>query len=527
MKSRIKSFFHSIFKLLKKKRVYIPLIIVIIVVVLTGGKDTGAVENITIEEKEFVQEVALTGKVKAASNVSMGFELSGRVADIKKQVGEEVEANEVIANIANADKQASVIRAQANLSAQLANLNEVRRGSRPEDVRIAETDVLTAQNTRMQSLQSLVEAVREAYDKSDDALRSKVDALYKNPRSVNPEIFAVSDNYPLEKSLNDQRLRIGEAIAIWQKTALTLSSASLTPERIAEARKNLSDMKRFLNDLALAVSTLQESGALSQTTIDGYKVNMSSARTSINGASSALTAAEQSYNSAVTGVTRAEETLSLKKVGSTVEQIQGEEARYKSAQADLLSAQAELSKTLIRAPFKGIVTKIDIKKGEIVSPNTPVIDIIAKDTYEVETYASETDISKLQPNQMAYMTFDACSKDEKANEKVVQIDPAETIKDGVNTYKVLLSLVNFKLQSCEVKPGMTANIVIETARKPGSIVIPQEAVRLKDSRKMVTVVRNGKTVDVPVSTGGIDTQGNIEVLSGLNVGDTIQIIVKK
>ncbi len=525
MKSRIKSFFQYLFGALKKKRVFIPLIIIIIIILLTAGGGETKVEYLTIEQKEFIQEVALTGKVKAVSDVSMGFELSGRVADIKKTVGQEVEANEVIANIANTDKQASLIRAQASVDVQLAALNEARQGSRAEDIRIAETDVLTAQNAQAQSLQSLVEAIGEAYTKSDDVVRSKVDVLYKNPRTVNPEIFAVADNYALQISLNNQRLKIGESLAIWQKTALGLSPEKFTQERIVEARKNLSDMQKFLNDLSFAASTLQESPALPQATIDAYKANISAARTTINAASATLTSAEQSYNAAVTGLQRSQDTLALKKT-STPEKIQAEEARLKSAQADLLSAQADYNKTLIRAPFKGVVTRVDVKKGEIVSPNTPVIDVIAKDSYEVETYASEIDISKLKQGQPAYMTFDACSKDEKAEEVVTRIDPAETIKDGVNTYKVLLSLTHFKLQSCDVKTGMTANIVIETARKSGSIVVPQEAIKLKSARKMVTVTRNGKTSEVAVSTGGIDTQGNIEILSGLNPGDVIQITVK-
>ncbi len=525
MKSRIKSFFHGSFRLLKKKRVFIPLIVVVIIVLISARGSAENIQSLVIEQKEFVQEVSLTGKVKAVSDVSMGFELSGRVADIKKTVGQEVEANEIIANIANTDKQASLIRAQASVDVQLAALNEARKGSRAEDIRIAETDVLTAENTLTQSLQSLVEAIGEAYTKSDDVVRSKVDALFKNPRTVNPEIFAVSDNYNLQISINKQRLEIGEALAIWQKNALGLSSDKFTQERITEARTNLANMKKFLNDLSFAASTLQDSIALSQATIDTYRANISTARTTINGASAALTSAEQTYNNAVTGLKRSQDTLVTKKI-STPEKIQAEEARLKSAQADLLSAQAEYGKTLIRAPFKGVVTRIDVKKGEIVSPNTPVIDVIAKDSYEVETYASEIDISKVQKGQTAYMTFDACNKDEKAQEMVMQIDPAETVKDGVNTYKVLLSLVNFKLQSCEVKTGMTANIVIETARKPGAIVVPQEAITLKSARKMVKVIRNGKESDIAVSTGGIDTQGNIEILSGLIPGDEVRFTVK-
>ncbi len=63
----------------------------------------------------------------------------------------------------------------------------------------------------------------------------------------------------------------------------------------------------------------------------------------------------------------AQDNLALKKAGYTAEQIQAEEAQVKSSEANVMAYQAQLNKTIIRAPFNGVVTKQDAKVGEIIT----------------------------------------------------------------------------------------------------------------------------------------------------------------
>lgn len=519
MRHRIKHFLGYF----KKKRVYIPATIVAIIafVVFGTGNGSGKEEKITVAPATFVQEVLVTGKVVAAQNVEMGFESSGRVARVNVKVGEQVSEGQVVASLSNGDEASTIQQRQAQVDAEAAKLAELRRGARAEDLIIAEADVTSAQTSYEQKLQALIDEIKDAYAKSDDAVRSRVDQLYTNPRSANPEIISF-DNYPLRLSLNDQRLRAGESLAKWNASLSKLTVSAYSESALTEARTYLSQMRTFTNDLTSAVSGLQESAALTQTTIDKYRSDVSSARNTVSTAISSLGTAEQAYRSALNELDKSKKELSLKRAGSTQEQIAAQEAQLKSAQASLGSARATIGKTLVVAPFAGILTKADIKVGEIASPNTPVFGIISSAAYELESHVSESDVAKVSVGQPAKVTLDAYGKEVVFDAKVVQVDPAETILDGISTYKTKLQFVT---DDQRIRSGMTANITIQTAEKPATVIVPQEALFLEGGEKVVTVEVGGKKINKPVVTGGINTAGEIEILSGLEIGD--QIIIKK
>lgn len=519
MKSRLSSFG----RLLKKKRVYIPLIIVL---ALIGWKVFGSNASdseilLTVEAATFVQEVGVTGKVIAAKDVDMGFESSGRVSKINVDVGSKVSAGQVLASLSNGDAAATVLQRQARVDAQAAKLAEVQKGSRQEDINIAQAEAEGAVTAYNQSIQSLVDEIKDSYAKSDDVLRSKIDQLYSNPRTVTPEIISF-DNYNLRIHLNEQRVKAGEMIAAWNKSLSALSVSGYSETYIAEARANLNFMRDYLNGLTSAVAGMQPAGAMTQSTIDKYRSDISSARSTIGAAISSLASAEQSYKTALTTKQTKEQQLNLKKAGSTSEQIAAQLAELKSAQADVRSAQAALSKTVIVAPFSGTITKVDIKEGEIVSTTVNAISMISSAGYEIESFVSESDVSKVRVGQPARVTLDAYGRDVIFEATVSQVDPAETELDGVSTYKTKLQ---FKASDDRVRSGMTANVMIQTAEKPASVIIPQEALFLENGEKVVTVDQAGTRINKKVITGGINEKGQIEVLEGLSIGETI--VIKK
>lgn len=517
MRHRITSFF----TILRKPKVFILLAIIIALAgfMLYRSSSTSNIQSFKVQSSTFVQEVAVTGKVVAAKDVSMGFEQAGRVSKVNVAVGDKVYTGQTLASLQSGDVYASILQRQAQVDVETAKLAQVQRGSRLEDITLAQSDVDGAQSTVSQSLQSLVDTIKDSLSKSDDAIRSRVDQLYKNPRSVTPEVVAF-DNYALRQSVNDQRLQVGEMLTAWQSSISSLTPSSMNDSYVIETRAHLNQVRNILNDLSNGLSSLQANGAITQTTIDKYKNDISTALSNISQAISALSSADQNNRLAKSALERAQQTLTLKKNGSTQEDIATQAAQLKSAQAQLESANASYMKTVIRAPFSGLITKADIKAGEIASPNTPVISVISESQYEMESYVSENDIAKVKVGQTAKVTLDSYGKDIVFDAQVVEVDPAETIQSGVTTYKTKLQ---FKQADSRIKSGMTANITITTAETPATIVVPQEAVFLEAGEKVVTVLSDGKKTNKRVVTGGINTDGNIEIVSGLSVGDTIII----
>lgn len=518
----MKSRFSQFASLLKKKKIYIPTIIIVVMLFFTAGNGGSSTENIiTVQSATFIQEVAVTGKVIPAQDVDMAFETGGRVSNVAVKVGDTVTQGQVLASVSSGDQYASVLQRQARVDSEMAKLAELRRGSRQEDILIAESEERGAEAVYQQNLRALVDQINESYSKTDDAVRAKADQLFKNPRTVSPEVVPF-DNYPLRLSVNSQRVKIGEMLDVWQKSISSLSESIYTVSKLQEARNNLSTVRTFFDDLGYGVSALTVTDALPQATVDKYKTDISSARNTISSAISALTSAEQSYKNSLTAYERAKNQLALKRAGATQEEINSQAALVRSAEADLQSARAILAKTSITAPFDGLVTKVDIKKGEIASVNTTVISMISASSYEIESFISESDIAKVRVGQPARVTLDAYGKDIVFNATVVQVDPAETVLDGVSTYKTKLQFTDADER---IRSGMTANIIIQTAEKPASVIIPQEALFLDGGEKTVTIDQAGKRVNRKVETGGINANGDIEVLSGITVGE--KVIVKK
>lgn len=508
----MKKFFNRFWSVLKLKKVYLPLIAIILAVVLYKSFYSNASTEtiITLEPSTFVQEVSVTGKVQAANNVDMGFEAVGRVSKVNAKVGQQVRKGDVLVSLANGDAAGSVLQRQANL-------NDLLNGARMEDISIAESDVQSAQSTLDQNTQALVDKIKEVYSVADDAIKTKADQLFTNPRSVNPEIITFNngrdDYFNLKLVIDSKRIRVGENLNALSLKNASLSASNLTSDYVSQTRETLTLVKSLLDDLSMVASSIQNNIGVSQATIDGYKNSISLARTSVNAVSLGLTNVEQSYNVSKSGLERARQQLALKKAGSTADEI-------KAAQAQLQSAQAILAKTLITAPFDGIVTKMDAKEGESVNLGSTYVSMISAANFEVESYVSESDIAKVKVGQSARITLDTYGKDVIFPATVYEVDPAETVVDGVTTYKIKLS---FNQMDERIKSGMTSNITIETSNKPATFVIPQEALFLNAGEKMVTVDQGGNRVDKKVETGGLNASGEIEIISGLVAGERIVV----
>ncbi len=508
----MKKFFTGVWSILKLKKVYVTLIVIILALISykSFSSNSSAETIITLEPTTFVQEVSVTGKVQASNNVDMGFETTGRISQVNVKVGDKVTKGTLLVSLANGDSYGSVLQRQANL-------DDLLNGSRPEDIAIAEADLQSAQSSFGQNFQALVDKIKESYSVADDAVRTKADQFYTNPRSVNPQIISFNNNsgnnVTLQNELAMKKVKVNEGLSKLGTDTSLLTVDNFDSKYLLETRNSLSLVRGLLDDLSVIASSVEVSLSTPQAVIENYKTAILSARASLNAIVASLTLAEQNYNTSKSNIEKSKQQLLLKKAGSTAEEI-------KSARAQLQSAQAILAKTLIVAPFDGIVTKMDAKEGESTVLGTTYTSMISAANFEVESYVSESDIAKVKVGQPARITLDTYGKDVIFPATVYEVDPAETIVDGVTTYKIKLS---FNQTDERIKSGMTANITIETSNKPSTFVIPQEALFLVSGEKMVTVDQGGNRLNRKVETGGLNASGEIEIVSGLVAGERIVV----
>jgi HlyD family secretion protein/macrolide-specific efflux system membrane fusion protein len=108
--------------------------------------------------------------------------------------------------------------------------------------------------------------------------------------------------------------------------------------------------------------------------------------------------------------------------------------------------------------------------------------------------------------------------------RVASIDPAETVRDGISTYRTLLT---FEQADARIRPGMTANISIVADKRDNVISVPQKIITIREGKKLVKVKRGDIFEDREVTTGAVSSVGTIEILSGLSVGDVVLLSEKK
>ncbi len=517
----MENIFKTFGKYLMIHKVWLVILGIIAIVIISyfsfGGREDNL--NFVLAKKGNIrEEVSVTGRVRAFSEVDLAFERGGRVSNIYVAVGDQVYSSQSLASVSNTDLLANLAQAEANLKKALAQYQDIQKGTRAEEINLQETQVAKANQDLAQAKNSLANSIKDSYTKADDALRNKIFSLFIDPVKYRARLAFTTDNF-LREDIEEGKDKMVEDLDSWYRSLQKMDSDFNVDTYYNTAKSNLESIKALLNKSAQAVNSLSPDDFTNQNSIDIWKANISSARTSIDTAISSLTSSYNNFKTAMTGLQLAEDQLAIKKAGSTSGALLSAEASYESAQASVDLAKSELTKSIIRSPINGVITKIPVKLGEIVPMNQKAISVISFDKYEVEVFIPEADFAKIKIGQEAKTTLDAYGSETVFITKVLNIEPAATIIDGVPTYKVILQ---FTIPDERIRVGMTANLDILTAQKEEVIIIPQRIIYTKDGLRLVKVIKVKNIIEERiVEVGQRGSDGFIEIVSGLNEGDKV------
>lgn len=495
-------------------------------VVVVGGagyliwsNGNGNIQTLTVTRGDFVQQVSVSGRVMADQEVDLGFSQSGRISGVYVKEGQAVARGALVAEIENGDLYAALVQRRAALDRAETQLEALKRGTRPEEIAIQESTVAANEAALKAARQALVDAILSSYATSDSAVFATTDQLFSNPGSTPQLTFQVS-NGTLETLVESERGAIGLTLASWQNANAGLPSKADLSAPAVTAQAYLADVSKYLSDVSAALAASIPTSSVSQATLDGYKTAVATARANVNTAVATLTAAQKSLAAAESALTTSERDLALKKAGATHEDIRAQEASVTVAEADVLSATAQLEKTQIRAPFSGIVTKIDAKVGGSAAPGVPLVSLIGTGTFQIESFIPELTVVLVEPGDSARVTFDSYGPGVEFVADVVSIDRGETTRDGVTTYRTVLA---FREDDERIRSGMTANVVITTESKTDVIALPQLLVERRGTDTYVRVKVGESVEERAVSVGAVSSFGDIEILSGLVPGDLVVV----
>ena len=450
-------------------------------------------DSFTVKRSDIVQKVIVNGNTKAVTDSSLAFEVNGTVKSASVSVGSGVVVGQALISLDQSALYADLLKAQANVASEEARLDELNKGTKPEDIAVSETEVANAKV-------ALSDAKNNLKNKVVDVVNNSIDQFFSNPKTTNPQFNLAVNDTQLKNNINSGRSVVETIVQNWTD---------------ADIDKNLPIVVALLDNVALAVNSQTSSSGVSQTTLDANRASISAAR-------STITTARETLNSSISKLALAEKNLTLKKSGSTPEVIKAQEARVLQNKAQVESVQAQLSKMTLRSPQNGVITKQDAKVGEIVTPGKVVVTVISDSDLEIESNVSEVSIGKVMVGNPVVITFDAFPG-ETFSGKVAYIEPGETVVDGVVNYKVTVA---FTEKYPQIKSGLTSRLELITSEKKEVLTIPEYAVTKNETGTFVAKLNGKVSTQVPVTLGIRGQDGFVEVVSGLNEGDVIETVAQ-
>lgn len=199
-------------------------------------------------------------------------------------------------------------------------------------------------------------------------------------------------------------------------------------------------------------------------------------------------------------------------------------SRIGQAEAALALARANLDKTVLRAPFDGIVADVTTEVGEYITPSPPGLPIppviVLYD--DAATYVSapmdEVDVAKVRVGQAARVTLDAYSG-RSLPARVTRVAPyVLDVQEQNRTFEIEAELDDAEFAKT-LLPGTSADVEVILASRDGALRIPTYAL-LEGGR--VLVVENRRLAARPIETGLKNWQF-AEVTKGLSAGDAVAV----
>lgn len=220
---------------------------------------------------------------------------------------------------------------------------------------------------------------------------------------------------------------------------------------------------------------------------------------------------------------------------NTKEEYEDAVYNYDTAQSNLEEAESDVAETVITAPMDGVVV------GEPQTPGTMAVQGTSNPTVimriadlskkQIRAKIDETDIGSVRVGQNATFTVNAYPE-QKFKAKVSKISQTDVTSSwdtsssssSSSSVSVVYYYVTLDVDDPEnlLLPGMTAQVEIVTADRPGTLALPISALKTNVNGTYVLLVQpDGTTVEQPVTTG-IYSDEYVEILGGVSEGDRVE-----
>lgn len=189
-------------------------------------------------------------------------------------------------------------------------------------------------------------------------------------------------------------------------------------------------------------------------------------------------------------------------------------ANYNVSVARLKSSEARLSKTVIRAPFRGYAGLRRINIGDYATIGQELVDVVRLDPLRVEFSVPETLLGQLKAGQQVAVSVGSYPGETFAG-TISAVAPQVDVAGHSVTLRAELPNPDLRL-----RPGLFAQVDVTLAERPDALLVPEQAIWPIGNDKTVFVVEDGKAVQKRVTLGQRQP-GQVEIASGIEPGSEV------
>ncbi len=367
----------------------------------------------------------------------------------------------------------------------------------------------------VQELKAAVEAAKQMVAFEENQVRQEISTAEYNLNVAGLELrqFEEGDG-PLKISMLQEEL---------QKAKLELQRYEAFYNDLQQLKKEGFDNKSEISAAEERVAVLREQFKEATGRFESYKKHvfpalLESARAKQQ---NAILMLEQNRQGGVHKVAKAQATLG---------QIAGKVAAKEAA---LDQARLELEKTVIKAPFEGIVIHYETfrdgekrkpREGDSVFMGQPILYLPDISKMIVKTRIREVDLFKLALGQKGSVRVDAYPDSAFSGDLtfIGALATAETPGSGQEKYFQVI--VTLRDGDTRLRPGMTCRISITAQSAAQAVVIPTQAVFDGPDGSSSYVRTNWGTYELRRITTGIQNEDLVQVLKGLEPGEKVSMI---
>ncbi|QEY35494.1 efflux RND transporter periplasmic adaptor subunit [Caproiciproducens galactitolivorans] len=433
-----------------KRGISIILCAAVLLTVLTacsGADDRLSVTTAKVKSMDALASADYSGVIHSQRTMAVIPAVSAKVVSVNVKIGQTVKAGDVLMQLDTSDAQLALKQAQAGLDT--AKANEQKIGS------------AASKQAEQQARQALSAAQNELRDSTA--------------------------NYNMVKKQYDQNQLTASAQAAYDKAK---SDYEKTKLMVSTGAASQNDLKNAQNALNSASAQLESAKAAAQNTLNA-------ADTRRRNAQSALNTAQLNY------------TLTMQAINPNNEAAA--KGSVDSAEVAVEIAQKRIDDSTVKAPMDGTVGAVNVKEGDLATPQSAAFQITNNAVMEVSVNVTESMVRKLSVGGKATVFLAATGV--KTEGTVTEIASIASSESGM--FPVKISIVNAQ----NLKDGMQASVHFSNTGSTGTVLVPTRSVVRREGKTYVFAVRSGKAVRVEVTLG--ETHGAYVEAKGLGSGDEV------